>query len=134
MTAASSTFSSRELALHAARLALDKGGEDLRVLELPNGHGVFDYALLVTGRSDRQVHAIVDEIYHFCKRHKVSRHPVEGESGWMLIDCIDVVVHAFSEEKRELYALDRLWPRAKDVKYERELKDLIDPDKASAKA
>ncbi len=91
MTAPSSSFSSRELALHAARLALDKGGEDLRVLELPSGHGVFDYALLVTGRSDRQVHAIVDEIYHFCKRHKVSRHPVEGESGWMLIDCIDVV-------------------------------------------
>ena len=122
-------FTSRELALHAARLALDKGGEDLRVLELPAGHAVFDYCVLVTGRSDRQVHAMVEEIYHFCKRHAVQRMPVEGESGWMLIDCMDVVVHAFSAEKRDLYALESLWPRARDVRYERELKQLRDPDR-----
>jgi ribosome-associated protein len=125
-------FTSRELALHAARLALDKGGEELRVLEFPGNAMVFDYCLLVTGRSDRQVHAIVDEIYHFCKRHNVPRMPVEGESGWMLIDCVDVVVHAFNAETRELYQVDSLWKQARDVNYERELKKLPDPDKAEA--
>ena len=127
-------FTSRELALHAARIALDKGGENLRVLELPADHAVFDFCVLVTGRSDRQVHAIVEEVYHFCKRHAVHRMPVEGESGWMLIDCMDVVVHAFSEEKRALYGLESLWPLARDVRYERELKSLKDPDRQTVGA
>ena len=123
-------FTSRELALHAARLALDKGGEDLRVLEFPGGHMVFDYCVLVTGRSDRQVHAIVEEIYHFCKRHNLPRMPVEGESGWMLIDCLDVVVHAFNADTRKLYQVDDLWRQARVVNHERELKKLVDPDRA----
>jgi ribosome-associated protein len=127
-------FTSRELALHAARIALDKGGENLRVLELPADHAVFDFCVLVTGRSDRQVHAIVEEVYHFCKRHGVPRMPVEGESGWMLIDCMDVVVHAFSEDKRDLYGLETLWPRARDVRFERELKQLKDPDRHPVEA
>jgi ribosome-associated protein len=129
------TLSSRELTLHAVRLALDKGGDDVLVLELPKNHGAFDFCVLVTGRSDRQVHAIASEIYHFCKRHKIPHLPVEGESGWMLIDCIDLVVHTFSEEKRALYRLDRLWPLAREMKYEKELKALVDPDsKAKAAA
>ena len=128
-----SAFTPRDLALHAVRLALDKGGEQVRLLEFPEGGMVFDYAVLATGRSDRQVHTIVDEIYHFCKRHNVARMPVEGEAGWMLIDCIDVVVHAFDQERRDLYKVDKLWPAAKDVDYDKLLKKLADPDKRAAK-
>jgi ribosome-associated protein len=123
-------LSARELALHAARIALDKGGEQLRLLAFPPGDAVFDYCLLVNGRSDRQVHAIVDEIYHFCKRHHIPRMPIEGEVGWMLIDCIDVVVHAFNDEKRDLYRLDNLWPTASEVDVPAELAGLADPDAA----
>jgi ribosome-associated protein len=126
------TFTSRELALHAVRIALDKGGEELRLLQLPKGNGIADYCVVVSGRSDRQVHAIASEIYHFCKRHKIAHMPVEGESGWILIDCIDVVVHAFDEEKRALYDIEHLWPLARQVSYEKDLKSLVDPDKATA--
>lgn len=128
------SFSSRELALHTVRLALDKGGEDVRLLQLPKGNGIADFVVVVSGRSDRQVNAIVDDIYKFCKRHQVPRMPVEGESGWMLVDCIDVVVHAFDEEKRALYDIDHLWPLARQVSYEKELKTLVDPDKSADKA
>jgi ribosome-associated protein len=126
------SFTTKELALHAVRLASDKGGEDIRLLQMPKGNGVCDFCVVVSGRSDRQVHAIVDEIYRFCKRHKVPHHPVEGESGWMLIDCIDVIVHAFDEDKRALYDIDHVWTLARQVAYEKDLKTLIDPDKASA--
>jgi ribosome-associated protein len=128
-------FTARQLALHAARLASAKGGEGLRVLHLPESSAtVFDYAVLVTGRSDRQATTIVEEIFHFCKRHQVPRMPVEGEGGWMLIDCYDVVVHALSAEMRERYDLDRLWPTAREVDWERELKELDDPDRPAAPA
>src|SRR5688572_9947327 len=59
------SFSSRELALHTVRLALDKGGEDVRLLQLPKGNGVADFVVIVSGRSDRNVHAIVQGIYSF---------------------------------------------------------------------
>jgi ribosome-associated protein len=126
------SFTSRDLALHTVRLALDKGGEDVRLLQLPKGNGVADFVVVVSGRSDRNVHAIVESIYQFCKQHRVPRMPVEGESGWMLVDCIDVVVHAFDEEKRALYDIENLWPLARQVAYEKELKTLADPDKAIA--
>jgi ribosome-associated protein len=126
------SFSSRDLALHTVRLALDKGGQDLRMLQLPKGNGVADFVVIVSGTSDRNVHAIVQSIYTFCKQHRVPRMPVEGESGWMLVDCIDVVVHAFDEEKRSLYDIENLWPLARQVSYEKELKTLADPDKAIA--
>lgn len=124
-------FTSRQLALHAARLASDKGASDIVVLQLPEIAGTpFDYVVLATATSDRQTNAVVEEIFHFCKRHSVPRMPVEGESGWMLIDCFDVVVHALSSEQRAHYDLDHLWSMAKSVtKWEAESKTIADPDR-----
>ncbi len=129
-----SRFTSRELALHAARICLDKGGTDVRVMALPPGAALFDYVVLTTARSDRQTTSMVEEVYHFCKRHKVAHMPVEGETGWMLIDCLDVVVHALTVEMRAHYQLDSLWKAARDIEVEKELKKLADPDQDAAKA
>lgn len=131
------SFSARELALLCARVVDQKGGEDVLVLQLPATAHSFDYAVLVSAGSDRLTNALVEECWHFCKRHQIPRMPVEGESGWMLIDCYDVVVHALSQEKRDFYQLDTLWPLAKKVDWAKEVKALPDPDKkpsAAAKA
>ena len=117
-------FTPRELALHAARLCLDKGGVEVRVMALPPGAALFDYVVLATARSDRQTGAMVGEVYKFCKRHQVGRHPVEGDAGWQLVDCLDVVVHALSAEMRQHYALDTLWKAARDLDVEAEIKKL----------
>lgn len=124
-----SKFSSRELAVHCARLVDEKGGEGVRVLQMPAAGTEFAFAVLVTANSDRLTNALVEEIWHFCKRHGVDRMPVEGESGWMLIDCYEVIVHALSAEKREYYDLDTLWPMAREVPWAKEAKTLGDPDK-----
>lgn len=121
-------FSAHDLALHCARLCQDKGGTELRVLAMPPGAAVCDYIVLVSARSDRQTRAIVDEVYHFCKRHKVPHLPVEGDTGWMLIDCYEVVVHALGVEQREHYALDSLWKTARDLDVDAELTGLANPD------
>ena len=130
------TFTSRQLALHAARLASDKGATDIAVIQLPAIAGTaFDYVVLATATSDRQTNAVVEEIYHFCKRHGVNRMPVEGESGWMLIDGGDVIVHAQSAEMRARYDLDHLWPTGKLVKaWEAEAETLGDPDRPETAA
>ncbi|MBA3684919.1 MAG: ribosome silencing factor [Planctomycetes bacterium] len=117
------TLGSRDLALHAARLAQDKSGADVVVLELPRS-ALVDYVVIVTGRSDRQVGAITDEVLRFCKQHGIGHSPAEGESGWLLLDCFDVVVHAMSEEMREFYRLERLWPSARAVDLDTELAKL----------
>ena len=122
-------FSARELAVHCARVVDEKGGNDVVVMQLPATAHSFDFAVLVTAGSDRLTNALVEEIWHFCKRHQVPRMPVEGESGWMLIDCYDVVVHALSEEKRAFYQLDTLWTLAKPINWAKEAKALGDPDK-----
>ena len=57
---------------------------------------------------------------HFCKRLRISHFPPEGETGWALLDCGDVVVHALSEEMRQFYRLERLWPEAKAVQWQAE--------------
>ena len=124
-------FPARELAVHCARVVDQKGGEAVVVLQLPASAHSFDYAVLVSASSDRLTNALVEEVWHFCKRHGVQRMPVEGESGWMLIDCFDVVVHALSADKREFYQLDTLWPLAKKVLWEKEAKTLPDPDKTA---
>ena len=122
-------FTARELALHCARVVDQKGGVEIVVLQQPTTAHSFDFAVLVSASSDRLTNALVEEVWHFCKRHGVQRMPVEGDTGWMLIDCFDVVVHALSEEKRAFYQLDTLWPLAKKVPWEKELKTLPDPDK-----
>jgi ribosome-associated protein len=123
------TFPARDLAVHCARLVDQKGGSDVRVLHLGRSAHSFDFVVLVSAQSDRLTNALVEEVWHFCKRHQVPRMPVEGESGWMLIDCYDVVVHALTPDRRAFYQLDTLWPQAREVPWEKEAKQLGDPDR-----
>lgn len=121
-----------DLAIHACRKMYDKGAEELRLLEMPEGGALFDYVILANGRSERQVATLIDEVYHFCKRHDIPHQPVEGEAGWKLIDCFGVVVHAFTEDMRAYYDLDNLWPEAADIDVEDGLKHIPDIDDAPA--
>jgi len=118
--------------LRCVDLCLNKGGIDPILYHLPQGQ-LFDFAVLVTGRSERQVHAIVDEVLHFCKRSGIHHHPVEGGGGWQLIDCFDVVVHALTAELREFYRLDRLWPGSEIIDHDSGLAGLPKlPDAAAS--
>ncbi len=117
-----SPIPSRELALRLAHCCLEKGGEEVRVLELPAGSPLCDYIVLAGGRSDRQANALAEDAFRFCKEHKVPHLPVEGNAGWMLVDCFDVVVHTANPEARALYMLDTLWKQGRDLDVEAEIK------------
>ncbi len=99
-------------ALHVAARAADaKGGEDLVALDVSEPLPLVDVFLLVTGRNERNVAAIADEIEDQLLQIGVKRIRREGraESRWVLMDFGDIVVHVFHEEERNYYGLERLW-------------------------
>jgi ribosome-associated protein len=106
-----------DLAVRAADLCLGKGAEDVVVLEMPAGPE-YDYLVVATARSERQAHTLVDEVFGWCKKHRVSHRPIEGDVGWYLIDCHNVVVHAMGEAQRSYYQLEKLWKDAKPIDWQ----------------
>jgi ribosome-associated protein len=76
---------------------------------------VADYFVICSADSERQIKAIVEAVTQLTKQlYQALPWYVEGEaeSGWVLIDYGDVVVHAFAPEVRAYYDLEGLWHRA----------------------
>jgi ribosome-associated protein len=102
----------------AAQTAEDNRGADIVVLDMRELTSIFDYFVLATGTSRRQLHAMSEEIDHALEDRMGDRRlGIEGyeESRWILLDYGDVVVHLFEPETRSYYALEELWGRAKHV-------------------
>ena len=95
----------------AAAAADSKGGEDLVGLDVSLPLPLVDIFLLVTGRSERNVAAIADEIEDRLLEAGFKRLRREGrnEARWILLDFGDLVVHVFHEQERMYYGLERLW-------------------------
>ncbi len=95
----------------AAQAADAKGGEDLVALDVSGPLPLVDIFLLVTGRNERNVAAIADEVEERLLEAGVKRLRREGreESRWVLLDFGDLVVHVFHEHERVFYGLERLW-------------------------
>jgi ribosome-associated protein len=109
---------SLQLAMAAARTAHDNRGEDIAVLDMRSITPVFDYFVIATGNSRRQLHAISEEIEHVLQEElRDRRMGIEGydESRWILLDYGNVVIHLFDQETREFYALEDFWSQAQRV-------------------
>jgi ribosome-associated protein len=107
-------------ALAAARTAEDNRASDIVVLDMRELTTIFDYFVLATGTSRRQLHAISEEIDHALEQRMGDRRlGIEGydQSRWILLDYGDVVVHLFDAETRAYYGLEDLWAEAKRVKW-----------------
>lgn len=120
------TTESRAVALAAAGAAADKKATDIRVLEVGDLFGITDYFVICSASNERLLSAVVDEVGQRLKTD-LSRMPRrrEGtrETGWMLLDYGDVVVHLFSDEQRAYYDLERLWSDAPQL----DLADVLTP-------
>ena len=106
---------SLELAVAAARTADENHGSDIVVLDTRKVSPLFDYFVLATGQSRRQLHAISEEIDHKLEDDlDDQRMGIEGyrESRWILLDYGTVVIHIFDSETREFYDLENLWSDA----------------------
>ena len=115
---------SLELARAAAVTASENAGRDIVVLDVREQSTMFDFFVLATGSSRRQLHAMSEEIDHKLEDDlKDRRIGIEGyaESRWILLDYGSIVIHLFDDESREYYSLESLWADAVKV----DISDLI---------
>jgi ribosome-associated protein len=103
-----------------ARTALGKKADSLLVLDLRTISTIADYFVICCGNSTTQVRTIADAVEASLKTEGAHVFHREGlpESGWMLLDYGDVIVHVFLPETREFYALERLWGDAPELTIE----------------
>lgn len=91
----------------------EKKATDIVVLDLRKvKNAVADFFVLCSGSSDKQLDAIADSIdAEVFKALKENPWHIEGKNNkeWMLLDYIDVVAHVFRKDRREFYALEKLW-------------------------
>lgn len=103
--------SAEDKAREAARAARDKHAIDVQVLDVQALSSVTDFFLVCSGRSTTHLQSISEAIRDGLKALGVRPLHAEGvaESGWILLDYGDVLMHVFLEGTRLYYALERLW-------------------------
>ena len=102
---------SLQLALTAARAAASKLATDIVILDVASVIGITDYFVICSGRNERQVATIVEEVERQLAADgaKSLRREGERQARWVLLDYVDFVVHVFHAEERAYYELERLW-------------------------
>jgi ribosome-associated protein len=111
---------SGEAAAAAARLIAEHLGEDTVMLDLDGVTQIADYFIIATVRSGAHMAGILRAVTGFLKERGI--HPLHGhkgrdDSGWLLLDCGDFVIHLMGKEQRDFYDLERLWFRAAPVSF-----------------
>lgn len=103
---------SKELAQQCRALADDKKAEDIVILDMRKLPGVTDFMVICTGTSDPHLRAVEEEVTRrLLEGHGIRPRTVDGtrQSGWIVLDYVDVLVHVMKREVRERYDLEGLW-------------------------
>ena len=106
-----------ELAKLCCRALEEKKAVDLRVLDVSEQSSITDYLVLATGNSKPHLRALrveLEKAIDASKTHIVGME-VAQDSGWIVVDAFDVMVHLFNPETREKYGLENLWKDAVEV-------------------
>jgi ribosome-associated protein len=113
--------SALERAAVCASVAEDNQGQQVLVLDMRGITPLYDYFVLATGGSRRQIHTIAEEVDAAMHALGEKRLSIEGfeVSRWVVQDYGDVVVHVFDAETRSYYALEELWADAQPVDWKR---------------
>ncbi len=95
----------------------DKKGFDIAALDVSKVCSFTDTFLLASTKNYIQIEAIASAIQDEFKQNKLAIPRIQGvsKSGWILLDCGDVIVHLFSETARGLYSIEKLWSEAQPV-------------------
>jgi ribosome-associated protein len=89
----------------------DAKAEDVVCIDLKGKTSIGDQMVVASGRSQRHVGAMADQLLRKLKEKGYGRARVEGlpHAAWVLIDTGDVIVHIFRPEVRDFYNLEKMW-------------------------
>lgn len=106
-----------DLAKLCCRVLDDKKAGELTVLDVSEQSSITDFLVIATATSEPHLRALRVELEKALDAGQVHLVGMESaqESGWMVIDAFDVMVHLFLAEARERYGLERLWRDATEV-------------------
>jgi ribosome-associated protein len=109
-------------AVLCARVAADNKARDIVLLDLRSVTPLYDFFVIGTGTSRRQIHTIAEEVDAAMAADGETRLGIEGYDAarWVVQDYGDIVVHVFDPDSRSYYALEDLWADATRVDWEKE--------------
>ncbi len=100
------------LALNTILTSLDDAkAEAIVSIDIQGKSSIADHMVIASGRSNRHVAAVSDQVITAVKEAGLGNPKIEGLEGadWVLLDCGDVIVHIFRPEVREFYNLEKMW-------------------------
>ncbi len=106
-------MTAEEQAKLIAKALEDRKGTDVKIYDVRGQNSLTDWFVVATGAAAPHLKALIAESQAVMKKAGVASYRTSGdpESGWIVVDYIDVVVHVFSPEARAYYALERLWTK-----------------------
>ena len=119
-------LSPKEIAYAVTKALDEKKGMDIKLLKIDQVSSLADYFLICTGTSNTHVKTLCDYAEYTLEQRDEQMLGREGHRGnaWELLDYGSIVIHVFTEEARQFYALERLWADAEQV----DLTDIVLPN------
>ena len=110
-------LTAKEVAYEVTKALDEKKGMNIKLLRIDEVSSLADYFLICTGTSNTHVKTLCDFAEYTMDQLGEKMLGREGHRGnsWELLDYGSVVVHVFTEEAREFYALERLWADGEQV-------------------
>jgi ribosome-associated protein len=105
------------LAHRAVDILSERNALDIALLDISRTASFTDYFVIATAQSPLQFNALAEYLEKDLKPegHDLRHKEGSAESGWMLLDFGELIVHIFSPEKRAFYRLEELWGRTAQV-------------------
>lgn len=89
----------------------DAKAEQTVAIDITGKSSLTDHMVVTSGRSNRHVGAIADQLVKSLREHGFGKPRIEGlpHADWVLVDADDVIIHIFRPEVREFYNLEKMW-------------------------
>lgn len=114
---------SKAMAKAAAEICEEKKGREISIIDISEISVIADYFVIVTAENSRQVEALSDSLQDGMAKRGYGIRRAEGkpDSGWILLDFNDIIIHVFDKEQRFFYDLERIWSDGKKIVNPKEL-------------
>ena len=108
---------SLKVAMTAVKVLDVKKANDIKLLKIDEKTTIADYFVICAGNSGTQIKTLADEVEYQLSNGGVGHVQLQGTDSdeWKVIDCLDVIVHIFSNEARNFYKLEKLWADAEEI-------------------
>lgn len=115
-----------KLAKKAVKIAEDKKGENVILLDVQEKTPITNYFVIITANSLPQINAITNEIEKTFKYdydiEVLRRDGRNSDVNWKVLDFGGVIIHVMNQYLRQLYSLENIWQIEPKVKKKKEVK------------